>query len=85
MNYVLYHSSITNDKSAFKKLREHAKDGEIVAEFFDDLSTSTEQPRLREAIQKCRETEAMLLIMDLTVVNKFETTEIKGVQVKRII
>lgn len=85
MKYVLYHSSITNDKSAFDKLRQHAHDGEVVAEYFDDLSGTREQPELKKAIKKCRETGAMLLIMDLTAVNKFEASEIEGVQVKRLI
>lgn len=85
MKYVLYHSSVTNDKSAFEKLREHSRDGEVVAEYFDDLSATKEQLELQEALQKCRETGAVLLIMDLTTVNNFESSEIEGVQVKRLI
>lgn len=85
MKYVLYHSSITNDKSAFEKLRAHARDGKITGEYFDDLSSSKDQPQLEKALQKCRETDAMLLIMDLTTVNQFEeTSEVEGVPVKRL-
>lgn len=85
MKYILYHSSITNDKSALDKLRQHAQNGEVVAEYFDDLSSTKEKPELENAIQKCRETGAMLLIMDLTAVDNFESSEIEGVQVKRLI
>ena len=68
MKYVLYHSSITGDRSAMQKLKEHAENGKVVAEFFDDLSRSDTTPELNKALQKSRETRAMLLILDLSVV-----------------
>jgi hypothetical protein len=84
MKYVLYHSSITGDRSAMQKLKEHAENGKVVAEFFDDLSRSDTTPELNKALQKSRETGAMLLILDLSVVDNLEASEKEGIQIKRI-
>lgn len=68
MKYVLYHSALNKDMSVFEKLRQHTGDGEIVEEYYDDLSKTDEKPALGEALQKCKETGAMLLIIDMGVV-----------------
>lgn len=85
MKYVLYHSSITNDRSALEKLRAHAENGEVLGEYYDDLSSSDSQPGLSKALQECREKQAMLLILDLSVLGKLEASEKEGVQIKRLI
>lgn len=70
MRYVLYHSSIEQETAAFQKLRQHARDGQVMGEFFDPLEPSQpeQRPELEKALHKCRETEAMLLIIDLAVI-----------------
>ena len=85
MKYILYHSSITGDSSAMGELRKHAQDGEILAEYFDDVSTSEETPELRKALKHCRETGAMLVVLDLSSVNNAEASEREGIQLKRIV
>ena len=84
MKYVLYHSSITNNRSVFEKLRAHAENGQVLGEYYDDLSSSDTQPQLDKALQECREKEAMLLIFDLSVVGNLEASEKDGVQIKRL-
>lgn len=84
MKYVLYHSSLTGDRSTMQRLKDHARNGEIVAEYFDDLSKKDHTPELNKALEKCKETGAMLLILDLSVVNNAEASEKDGVQIKRI-
>ena len=85
MKYILYHSSITGDSSAMGELRKHAQDGEILAEYFDDVSTSKETPELKKAVKHCRDSGAMLVVMDLSSVNNIEASEKEGVQLKRIL
>lgn len=84
MKYVLYHSSITNDNSAFEQLRKHTENGEIIAEFYDDLSSSNSRPEQEKAFKKCRETGATLLIFDLSVIENVEKSEREDIQVKRM-
>ncbi len=84
MKYVLYHSSITNDKSVLEKLRKHADNGEIVEEFYDDLSSSDSRPEQQKALKKCRDTEATLLIFDLSTIENVEKAAIEDIQVKRL-
>lgn len=85
MKYVLYHSSLTNDKSALKKLRTHSENGRVVAEYFDDLSSFTERPEQKKALRKCRETGAILLVLNLSVIQNLDPSETKGIQVKRLL
>lgn len=70
MRYVLYHSSIEQETSVFEKLRQHARDGQVMGEYFDPLKPSgpEHRPELEKALQECKENDAMLLIMDLAVV-----------------
>ncbi|GHA29314.1 hypothetical protein GCM10007103_08160 [Salinimicrobium marinum] len=84
MKYVLYHSSITNDSSALEKLRKHAENGEIVEEFYDDLSSSDSRPEQQKAIKKCRDSGATLLIFDLSTIENMEKEAINDLQVKRL-
>lgn len=84
MKYVLYHSSITNDNQALEKLRKHAENGEIVEEFYDDLSSSNSRPEQKKAIEKCRESGATLLIFDLASIENVEKGAIDDLQVKRL-
>ena len=84
MKYILYHSSITNDRSALEKLRKHAENGEIVEEFYDDLSSSNSRPEQQKAITKCRKTGATLLIFDLATIENVEKGAIDDLQVKRL-
>ena len=85
MKYVLYHSSPTNDKSALEKLRNHSENGTVVAEYIDDLSSSTERPEQEKALQKCRETGATLLILDLSTIQNLEPSKTEDIQVKRLL
>lgn len=84
MKYVLYHSSITNDRSALQQLREHAVHGEILDEYYDDLSNTEERPQQKEALRKCKETGATLLIPDLSVIENVEKAEREKIRVKRL-
>lgn len=84
MKYILYHSSITNDRSAFNKLKAHAENGQVLGQYYDDLSSSGTRPELKKALQKCREKGAMILILDLSVVGNLEASEKEGVQIKRL-
>ena len=85
MKYVLYHSSLTNDKSALEKLRAHSENGQVVAEYFDDLSSSTQRLEQEKALRKCRETGAILLILDLSIIQNLKPSETEGIQVKRLL
>lgn len=85
MRYVLYHSSIEQETSAFDKLRQHARDGQVMGEFLDRLKLSQpeQRPELGKALQKCRETKAMLLIIDLAVIGGDDRPAKKqGIQLK---
>lgn len=66
--YVLYHSSLTNEPAALEKLRAHTEDGEVVGEFIEEPSPHEKRPLLNEAVARCQETGAMLVVLDMGVV-----------------
>lgn len=84
MKYVTYHSSPANDPTTLDRLKQHARDGDIVAEYYDDLSTSEDRPEQKKAIAKCKETGATLLIMDLSQIENLDESEKEGIRVKRL-
>lgn len=84
MKYVLYHSGLKDHESILKKLRKHAHDGETVAEFHDSPLSPGEKPELSKALQKCRETGAMLVVLNLSEVGNSDATEKDGVKIKNL-
>ncbi len=84
MKYVLYHSGLEDHENIFEKLRKHAHDGNIVAEFHETNATHEDRPELQKALQKCRDTGAMLLVLNLSEVGNTDATEKDGVKIKHI-